>query len=69
MPAPVSPNTYFHSADPLLTFRQAAMTAGVPYWKIQRAAKTGVLRTYKLLNSRQYVRMSDIARLLTEQHA
>ena len=53
--------------EPLLTFHQAAEATGVPYWKIQRAGKSGVLRTYQLLNSRRYVRMSDIERLLNAQ--
>lgn len=48
----------------LLTYRQAADLFGVPYWKIQRAAKLGLIPTSKLLNSRRYVRRSDIERAL-----
>lgn len=48
--------------EPLLTFRQAADLFGVPYWKIQRAAKIGLIPTVTLLNPRRYVRRSDIER-------
>ena len=48
-----------------LTMKQAAYKVGIPYWKIQRAAKSGLLPTYQLLNSRRYVRISDIERVLT----
>ncbi|GEP07166.1 hypothetical protein MOX02_52040 [Methylobacterium oxalidis] len=50
--------------EPLLTFRQAAATFGVPYWKIQRAAKLGLIPTITLLNSRRYVRGSEIEQKL-----
>lgn len=51
-------------AEALLTFRQAADLFGVPYWKIQRAARDGLIPTFTLLNSRRYVRRSDIERAL-----
>lgn len=49
-------------ADPnqLLTFRDAAAALGIPYFKIQRAARAGAIPTYSLFNSRKYVRLGDI---------
>lgn len=59
----------FDITEPLLTFRQAAVASGVPYWKILGAANAGLIPTYQLLNSRRYVRMSDIERLLNAQRS
>ena len=52
------------NAERLLTFKQAAVTLGVGYHKIQRAARRGVLPVYRLGDSRKYVRMSDILSIL-----
>jgi hypothetical protein len=54
----------YNDFEPLLTFRQAAAAFGVPYWKIQRAAKFGLISTITLLNSRRYVRGSEIEQKL-----
>lgn len=50
--------------EPLLTYRKAADIYGIPYWKIQRAAKLGFIETVRFFNSRQYVRGSEIERAL-----
>ncbi|GLS45583.1 hypothetical protein GCM10007884_35740 [Methylobacterium brachythecii] len=50
--------------EPYLTFRQAATALNVPYFKIQRAAKLGLIPIYKLLNSRSYVKASEIKELM-----
>ena len=55
--------------EPLLTFRQAADLFGIPYWKIQRAAKLGLIPSVALLNSRRYVRQSEIERVLVPSPA
>lgn len=44
----------------LLTFKEAAQALGIPYFKIQRAARLGLIPTYALLNSRKYVKVRDI---------
>ncbi len=44
----------------LLTYREAAKTLGIPYFKVQRAAKLGLIPTYGILNSRRYVKLRDI---------
>lgn len=46
--------------DRLRTFKDAASELGVPYFKIQRAARRGIIPTYSLMNSRRYVKLSDI---------
>jgi hypothetical protein len=50
--------------EPYLTFKQAARTLNVPYFKIQRAAQLGIVPVYRLLNSRPYVKRSDLERLM-----
>lgn len=60
MPTVAIPETSGLRAGALLTFRQAADHLNVPYWKIQRAAQVGLIPTTTLLNSRRYVRVSDI---------
>lgn len=52
------------STTRVLTFRQAAAELNVPYFKIQRAAKAGLIPTYSFLNSRMYVRLDDIQALM-----
>ena len=44
----------------LLTFKLAAEELGLPYGKIQRAARAGLIPTYSLVNKRKYVRLEDI---------
>jgi hypothetical protein len=64
MPAPLPLNSHLHTTEPLLTFRQAAALLGIPYWKIQRAAQIGLVPTTTFLNSRRYVRFSEIELIL-----
>ncbi|MEZ0214623.1 MAG: helix-turn-helix domain-containing protein [Xanthobacteraceae bacterium] len=51
--------------EPLLTYQEAASKLGLPYFKIQRAARQGLLPTYRLLNGRRYVKVSDIQSRMT----
>jgi hypothetical protein len=46
--------------EPLLTLRAAAQALGLPYFKIQRAARLGVFPVYRLLNGRALVRLSEV---------
>lgn len=46
--------------EQLLTIREAAEALGLPYYKIQRSVQRGLLPSYRLLNSRRYVRLRDI---------
>lgn len=53
-------------AEAYLTFRQAAQALNVPYFKVQRAARLGIVPVYRLLNSRPYVKRSDLERVISE---
>lgn len=55
------------SVEKVYTLRDAAEMLGVPYYKVQRAARTGLIPTYRLLNSRPYVKISDILKLMQEE--
>jgi hypothetical protein len=46
--------------DQLRTFRDAADRLGIPYFKVQRAARRGLIPTYSILNTRKYVTLRDI---------
>ncbi|APT32983.1 hypothetical protein MCBMB27_03692 [Methylobacterium phyllosphaerae] len=52
-------------AESYLTLRQAAQALNVPYFKIQRAARLGIVPVYRLLNSRPYVKRSDLERVMS----
>lgn len=51
--------------DQLRTFKDAAARLHIPYFKIQRAARAGIVPTYSLLNSRKYVKLRDILTLMS----
>jgi hypothetical protein len=52
------------STEPFLTKKLAAAALNLPCYKIQRAAKLKLIPTYKLLDSREYVKLSDIRRVM-----
>jgi hypothetical protein len=43
-----------------VTLKVAAYDLGIPYWKLLRAAKAGTIPTYRILNSRRLVRISEV---------
>ena len=43
-----------------VTCQKAADDLGLPVFKVQRAARQGIIPTYSLLNSRKYVKLRDI---------
>jgi hypothetical protein len=43
-----------------LTLKQAAFELNLPYFKLQRAAKKGLIPTYRFLNGRPLVRLSEV---------
>lgn len=49
----------------LRTFRAASEALNIPYFKIQRAARTGLIPTYSILNSRKYVKIGDILKAMS----
>jgi excisionase family DNA binding protein len=46
------------------SYKEAAGLLGVPYSKIQRAAKRGMFPVYRLYNSRPLVRISEIVAVM-----
>lgn len=53
------------SHDKLRTFRAASEALNIPYFKVQRAARSGLIPTYSILNSRKYVKLSDILKAMS----
>lgn len=49
-----------HDHEPLVTLKHAAESLGLPYFKIQRAARAGLIPTYFVYNSRRLVRLSEV---------
>lgn len=50
--------------EPLLTLKDAAERLGVPYFKVQRAARAGLFPTYFVYNSRRLVRLSEVVAII-----
>lgn len=46
--------------EPFYTLKEAARLLNVQYFKLQRAAKLGLLPTHRLYNSKRMVRLSEI---------
>jgi excisionase family DNA binding protein len=42
------------------TLKQAASKLGLPYFKLQRATKAGLIPTHRILNGRRLIRLSEI---------
>lgn len=63
----MNPNTppLFDDLDQLRTFKDAANALRIPYFKVQRAARAGIIPTYSLLNRRKYVKLRDILNLMS----
>jgi hypothetical protein len=53
-----------HELDRPRTFGEAAENLGVPYTVVQRAARRGLVPTYRLGTSRPYVRLRDFVELM-----
>jgi hypothetical protein len=52
------------SPEKLLTLKQAAEALGLPYFKLQRAARVGLIPTYQVLNSRKLVRLPEVVAVI-----
>ena len=48
------------TVEKLNTLKVAADALGVPVWKLNRAAKQNLFPTYRLLNSRRLVKLSEV---------
>lgn len=52
------------SAEPLLTIQAAAAALCLHTWKLRRAIKVGLIPSYRLLNSRRLVRLSEVVAVI-----
>jgi len=52
------------STEPLKTIQEAAELLGLPYFKLNRAAKRGLIPTYTIFNSRRLVRVSEVVAVI-----
>lgn len=50
--------------EPLVSLKQAAEALGLPYFKVQRAARDGIIPTYFVYNSRRLVRVSEVLAII-----
>ena len=46
--------------EPLVTLKQAANQLGIQVFKLDRAARAGLIPTYRFFNSRRLVRLSEV---------
>ena len=53
-----------HEYDKPLTFACAATALGVPYHVVQRAARRGLVPTYRIGTARPYVKLRDFVDLM-----
>ena len=53
-----------HPLGRLITLKEAANLLGLPYFKLQRAAREGHIPTYTLYNSRRLVRLSEVVAVI-----
>lgn len=53
-------------SERLLTLRAASEALDLPYFKLQRAARSGAIPTYSLYNTRKYVKLSDILKAMSQ---
>lgn len=51
------------------TIPQASRELGIPSYKLRRAVKLGVIRSYGVLDGRRYVRIEDIREVMADQGA
>lgn len=57
------------SVEQLRTIKQAAATLGLPYFKLARAIKKGLIPYYTLCNSRRLVRVSEVLAVIDASRA
>ena len=55
--------------EPLYNAKEAARLIGVPVWKLARLIRQGIIPSYRLLNSRRLVRLSEIESVIQSSRA
>lgn len=53
-----------HSPEKFITIAEAAEALGVKYFKLDRAARLGLVPVYSAFNSRRLVRLSEVIALI-----
>ena len=53
--------------EKLRPMKKAAAMLGLPYFKVQRAVKLGLVPSYRLYNKRKLVRVSEILAAMKQQ--
>jgi hypothetical protein len=66
---PAEPSSILGELDKPRTFKEAAGHLGVPYHVVQRAARRGLVPTYRLGTSRPYVKLRDFLDLMSRNHS
>jgi hypothetical protein len=56
-----------HELDKPRTYKDAATHLGVGYYVVQRAARRGLVQSYRLGSSRRYVKLRDFLELMTRE--
>jgi hypothetical protein len=56
-----------HELDKPRTYKDAAVHLGVGYHVVQRAARRGLVQSYRLGSSRRYVKLRDFLELMTRE--
>jgi hypothetical protein len=57
----IEPNSFPQDeVEPFLTIKDAAKRLGIPAFKLQRAARTQLIPSYRFLNGRILVRLSEV---------
>lgn len=59
-------NQHADIPEKLLTIKQASTLCGIPYWKLLRAVNAGSIPSYTLLNTKRYLKLSDIERAIQQ---
>lgn len=47
-----------------MTLKEASTKLQIPYWKLQRAARQRLVKTYSFFNKRSLVRLSEVLALI-----
>jgi hypothetical protein len=56
----MSQKTNDSNPEPFINMGEAAKRLGLPVYKIRRAVKAGIVKSYQFANSRVYVRLSEV---------
>jgi hypothetical protein len=55
---------FWRGTEPLRSVKAAAVELGLPYFKLARAVKQGLVPSYTIYNSRRLVRISEIVAVI-----